>query len=349
MVRIGIIGVGGIAQSAHISSLVKIPSCKIVAICDIDPKALKKVGDQLAIDDAHRFVNYKDLIACPEVDAVEICTPNYLHVPMAVDVVNAGKPVEIEKPLSVDLPSTKPLVDALAKNPVPNMMCFSYRFKPATQFAKWIMEQGMLGDIVSVDVAYLKSSAFMEGRRLDWRFVKEYAGTGVLGDLGVHLLDMTRFLVGDVKSVCAMKDTVVKQRQRLDSDEWAPVETDDYCNFLADLGNGIAGSFVITRCALGNANTIKYDIYGTDGVLSFNLNNPEVLKVCLGPIDKKCGNLHEVKVPKEFNITQEKNFVDIASGKEVTIHPDVTDGVACQKILDALLLSSDEKRWVDIQ
>ncbi len=348
MVRIGIVGVGGIAQNVHIPQLLKVKDCKITAICDVDAKTLRRVGDMLDIDEAHRFASYSDLIACADVDAVEICTPNHLHVPIAVEAIKANKPVEIEKPLSCNLEQTKALEEALAENPVPNMMCFSYRFRPATRFAKWIIEQGMLGDIVSVDVAYLKSSAFMEGRRLDWRFVKEYAGTGVLGDLGVHLIDMTRYLVGDINSVCGDTRIVVKQRKKLDSEEWAPVETDDYCSFVANVGNDVAATFMITRCAIGNANTIKYDIYGTEGVISFNLNDPDEIGLCVGKIDKECNGMHTVQVPARFRLGQEQTFVDVASGKKVADLPVAADGVDCQRILDAILRSTEEKRWINV-
>ena len=348
MVRVGIIGVGGIATNSHIPQLLKVPECKITAICDIDLNQLKKVGDMLGLDDAHRFTDYKDLIGCADVDAVEICTPNYLHVPMAIEAVKAGKPVEVEKPLACNLEQTEALEEALKENPVPNMMCFSYRFRPATRYAKWIIEKGLIGDIISVDVAYLKSSAFMVGRRLDWRFVKEYAGTGVLGDLGVHLIDMTRYLVGDLKSVCGDTEIVVKERKKLDSEEIGKVETDDYCAFMARVGDNVRASFMITRCAIGNANTIKYDIYGTEGVISFNLNNPDVLGVCVGEIDKECNGIHTVKVPARFARTQEKTFIEVASGKNVPDHPVVADGVDCQRILDAILLSTVEKRWIDV-
>lgn len=99
MKRIGIIGVGGIAQ-LHIRQLQEIETCKIAAICDIDPQKLRTVGERLQIPDERRFIEYQDLIDCKEVDAVEICTPNYLHVPMAVAAVRAGKPFNVEKPLS---------------------------------------------------------------------------------------------------------------------------------------------------------------------------------------------------------------------------------------------------------
>lgn len=347
MKRIGIIGVGGIAQF-HIGQLQEIKECKIVAICDIDPQKLLTVGEKLQIPEEQRFTEYQDLINCEEVDAVEICTPNYLHIPMAVAAANAGKPFNVEKPLSVCMEATKPLQEALAKNPVKNMMCFSYRFMPAVRYAKWIMENNLIGDVVSIDVAYLKSSAFWAGRRLDWRFVKQYAGTGVLGDLGVHLIDMAEFLTGKITEVAAECKIVVKKRKRLDSEELANVETDDYCSFLAKMDNGISAAFVITRCAYGNENTIKFDIYGTKGVISFDLNQPEILKVCVGEIDLKSEALHTVKVPQEYFMKQEQMFIDMLYEKECKYLPTVQDGLRSQKILDSLLLSSEEKRWVKV-
>lgn len=122
MVRIGIIGVGGIANGRHIPEIQKSSGGKITAICDINEKALKATGDKLGIPEHLRFTDYRDLIASDEVDAVEICTPNHLHVPMAVDAVKAGKPVNVEKPLSVNLDKAQPLKAALEENPVPNMM-----------------------------------------------------------------------------------------------------------------------------------------------------------------------------------------------------------------------------------
>lgn len=345
-VRIGIIGVGGIANSVHIPQIQKSADAEVTAVCDIDPNALKTTGDKLGIPEELRFSDYRDLIKCDQVDAVEICTPNYLHVPMAVEAAKSGKPFHVEKPLSVSYEAAKPLEAFLRAKNVPNMMSFSYRFKPAVRYAKWILERGLIGDVLSVNVEYLKASAFMEGRRLDWRFVKEYAGTGVLGDLGVHLIDMAEFLVGEFQEVCANCGIVVKERKRLDSEEMAAVETDDYCNFLVKLKNGAVGTFIITRCALGNANTIKYDIYGTQGVISFNLNQPDVLGVCVGEVDLKSEALHTVKVPAQFGITQGQMFIDLVNGKPCEYLPTVWDGLKCQKILDALLLSDTESRWV---
>lgn len=349
MIRIGIIGVGGIANGVHIPGINAADGGILTAICDVDKKRLKQVGDTYNIPENRRFEDYHELIACNDVDAVEICTPNYLHVPMAIDAVKAGKPVNVEKPLSVNVTEAKKLECALQENRVPNMMCFSYRFKPAVRYAKEILNRKLLGDILSVNVEYLKSSAFMEGRRLDWRFVKEYAGTGVLGDLGVHLVDMAQFLVGDMTRVCGEAGIIVKQRKKLDSDELADVETDDYCNFMADFECGAHGMFTVTRCAIGHDNTIKYDIFGTKGVLSFNLNNPNELNLCIGEIDVESYGMHKVMVPEKYGITQEQMFIDMASGKKCEYLPTVADGMKCQKILDSLLKSSTDKTWIDLK
>ncbi|MDY2792792.1 MAG: Gfo/Idh/MocA family oxidoreductase [Eubacteriales bacterium] len=356
-VRIGLIGVGGIAQGAHLPALAENPDVEIAAICDVNPDTLKKVGEQYKVPENRRFADYRGLIACPDVDAVEVCTPNNMHVPCAMAAVQAGKPVNVEKPLSLSCQAAQPLIDLLEKQPVVNMMCFSYRFRPAVRYARHLLEQGLLGDVVSVSVEYLKDSAFWEGRRLDWRFDKTIAGTGVLGDLGVHLIDMARCLLGEFREVSADCGTVVKTRKRLDSEEYAPVTTDDYCHFIARLGENseIFANFTISRCCVGHTNTIRYDVYGTKGVLSFDLNNPDVLGVCVGPVDLECKNLHTVTVPAQYRdnaqahaFRQEKTFVDAVLGRQSDLLPDIEEGMQCQRILDALLLSSEEKRWVKL-
>jgi len=353
MKRIGIIGTGGIANGAHINQLLKLDNCKITALCDIDEKALKKTAERINLDESHCFNDYKDLINCEDVDAVEICTPNYMHIPIAEYAVSKGKPINVEKPLGLSADETKTLEKMLNDTGITNMMCFSYRFRPAVQYAKQIIDRGLLGNIVGIQVEYLKSSAFWEGRRLDWRFVKKYAGTGVLGDLGAHLIDMAQLLVGDVTSVSAMADTIVKRRLRLDCDEYGDVETDDYCNFIATLtdrrtGESVPASFVITRCAIGHNNTIKYDIYGTEGTISFNLNDPTVLGVCIGEVDKQSNGLHTIKVPSGFGIGQEEAFVNALHGDFCKNFPTVADGIKCQRVIDALTKSAEEHVFVNL-
>lgn len=348
MKRIGIIGLGMIANGRHIPELKNVKECKITAICDIDENKLKTVGDSLEIPEELRFTDYNDLISCSEVDAVEICTPNHLHIPMATAAVKAGKALNIEKPLSIDLPSCEPLKLAIKENNVPNMMSFTYRFMPAIRYAKWIIDNSLIGDILNVDVEYLKDSGFIEGRRLEWRFEKEKAGTGVLGDLGVHLIDMAELLAGKITSVCGFTDIIVKERMRLDSDQLAPVETDDYCSFICSMENDVKGNFVISRCAVGMGNSIKFDVYGTKGVICFDMNNPNILGVYSKISNISNDKLQTVDVPQEFHTTQEAEFIKMLCGEDCELFPTVEDGLRSQKILDAILESSENRCWVDI-
>lgn len=348
MLRIGIIGTGRISAT-HIRGIKEAKDGKIVALCDINREALDRVGDELGIAPEYRFENYLDLINCDIVDAVEICTPNYLHVPMAEAAINAGKPVNVEKPLSCSMADVHKVISALKNRNTPNMMCFSYRFRPAVRYAKELIADGKIGDIVSVNIEYLQSGSFIEGRRMEWRFVKQFSGTGVIGDLGVHLIDMTRYLVGDITAVCARKNTVVKQRRMLDSDVIGDVTTDDFCSFIADIEGGAIATFIVTRCAHGHSNTIKYDIFGTDGVISFNLNNPTELAICLGKEEIKNVGLHTVTVPEKYNASQEQAFIDIALGRYNEPIADIYEGAKCQRIVDAISEASEKNTWIEIK
>jgi len=298
-----------------------------------------------------RYTDYRQLVDDTEVDAVEICTPNYLHVEMAAYAIRAGKHVNVEKPISTDCTTLKPLTDALKDCDLDKqvcMACFSYRFTPAVRYAKTLIEQGVLGDIVNVSVEYLKDSAFWKNRPMEWRFLKEKAGTGVLGDLGVHLIDMTRLLVGEFATLTGHTEIIVKERPWKDGSGMGKVETDDFCTFVASMKNAATANFTISRCAIGEKNTIRYDVYGTKGVISFNLNNPHVLGICEVKDDPKQATMETIQVPPEYNVTQERSFINAILGKRVPYFPDIYEAIACQKILDAIQESSEKKAWITI-
>jgi hypothetical protein len=125
------------------------------------------------------------------------------------------------------------------------------------------------------------------------------------------------------------------------SDEYGDVETDDLASFIAKLENNITANFLISRCAIGNENTIKFEIYGTDGVMRFNLNNPDELMVCIGEVDRETDSIHTVKVPQKYHIGQEETFINAALGEIPEDFPFVSEGAACQKIVDAILESAE--------
>ncbi len=332
----------------------------------LDEEVLQRQADKYNVAPDRRFTDYHDLCSCPDVDAVEVCTPNYLHIPCAMAAVDAGKAINVEKPFALNREQAQPLMELIARKPVPNMMCFSYRFSPTAQYAKHLKNQGELGDIVSVNIEYLKDSGLWEGRPFAWRFDKQYAGSGVLCDLGSHLVDLVRYLVGDIKEVCADKATVVKERplpdQPMTSVYWSnanvgdmmPVTTDDYCHFTARMDNEswTLVNFTVFRAASGEGNHVRFDIYGTKGMISFDPNNSSVLGVCMGKEDMKTRTIRSIPAPENFCYTQEQTFVATVKGEAPAYLPDLAptlkDGFANQKILDAVLQSAEEHRWVTI-
>jgi predicted dehydrogenase len=108
------------------------------------------------------------------------------------------------------------------------------------------------------------------------------------------------------------------------------------------------GIFNISRCAHGHKNHIVFEVYGTEGVISFDLNNPEILNVCVGELDLNSGKTHQISVPAEYRLSQEQAFIRAVKGKPEAFHPTIEDGLRCQKIIDAVLLSSEQGKWIDV-
>jgi len=345
-IRVGLVGCGGIANGAHLPPLAKIEGVTIAALCDIDAEHLAKTGDMYNVPQDRRFADYRDLIACAEVDAVDICTPNNSHCPVAMASVAAGKPFCVEKPVGIGTGEVEQLVAATEAAGIPTMVCFSYRFMPAVRYAHDLMQQQSIGDVISVYAQYLKASAFMKGRRLDWRFVSEIARYGVSGDLAVHIIDMIAHLVGDFTAVTAQTGIAVKRRLRLDRDEYAPVDTDDYCNFLAELDNGASATFGVSRSAIGNKNHISIDIYGSKGAITFDLNKPSEIRICSDDGRGLDLPMEKIQVPERYKASQMQTWIDVLRGQAPSFAPTLRDGLKCQKILDALLASVENRRWM---
>ncbi|MBR5446695.1 MAG: Gfo/Idh/MocA family oxidoreductase [Clostridia bacterium] len=343
--RIGLIGCGGISGT-HLPQIEKAEGGVIHALCDIHPGRLKAAGDRYGVPEERRFTDWHDLIALETVDAVDICTPNNLHVPMAMASVDAGKPFCVEKPLGVNYAETAELLRRTEEKNIPAMICFSYRFMPAVRYARHLVEEGVLGNVINIYAQYLKSSAYMPGRRLDWRFDKDIARYGVSGDLGVHILDLTTFLAGDLTGLFAQIGTAVPFRKREDSEEIAPVTTDDWCHFLARFSGGASATFSITRAAYGNRNHIMVDIYGEKGALRFDLDNNQKLEFHRPGTDEN--SMEELTVPEEFRAGQQQCFINLLHGKKDPYLPTLADGVRMQKMLDAIMESAEKNAWIDI-
>lgn len=349
-VRIGLIGAGGIANGVHIPGYLAIPEeCEITALCDIRQDALRAAGDRLNIPEERRFRNARELIRCPQVDAVDICTPNNLHCEMAKEAVLAGKPFSVEKPVGMNYPEVRELYELAEERGVPGFVCFSWRYNKYIRFIKSILDRGELGTLYHLYIRCIKDSGLWPGRKLEWRFDEKQAGSGVLCDLGSHMVDITRFLGYEFQSVYAERGTIVKTRQKEDSEEYAPVTTDDWCNMTARLDNGVSATIQVSRAATAVANLFEFELYGSGGTILFSGGSDTKIELCLGTTDLLGKGRHTVTPPESFGANQSKSFVDLVNGKIDGYTSRLPEGLGCQAALDAALQSCESRRPVPVR
>jgi len=333
-------------------------------------KAAQKYGWEEYDTSWERVVERKDI------DLVDVSVPGNMHSPIAIAAANAGKMVLCEKPLANTLAEARQMVEAVQKNKVPNALCHNYRFAPAVQLAKQLIDEGRIGKIYHFRGTYLQDWIVDPNFPLVWRLQKEVAGSGAHGDLNAHLIDMARFLVGEIAEVSGMMETFIKQRPKLAasddrlggvaSSEMGEVTVDDAALFLVRFENGAIGSIEATRFALGRKNYNRFEINGSKGSLVFNMERMNELEVYLQDDPPHIRGFRVVQAtdsvhpfmsawwPVGHIIGYEHTFINLvytmlkAFDKGEEFKPNFEDGVRNQAVLEAVDISSQQKRWVSI-
>ena len=348
-VRVGIVGVGGIANGVHIPGYLKCDDCEITAICDIDEKRLKNVGDRLNIPEAARFTDYRDLINSGLVDAVDVATSNDVHVEISLAALSAGLPVSVEKPIRMTFEESLALRKKSEETGLPVFVCFSWRYRGTAQYMKKLIDDGEIGEIYHIYINCIKDSGLWEGRRLEWRFDEKRAGTGVLCDLGSHMFDAIRFFGKEIESVSCDRGIIVKKRQLLDSDDWAEVTTDDWANATCLLDGGASATVILSRAAIAEAGTTEFYVTGSKGCLKLSNINGETLKICSGE-DLKTKIFKTLEIPAEFSgANQSRSFINTVKGIKDEFASDIFAGIKSQAAVDAAKLSSETGKKILIE
>ena len=224
--------------------------------------------------------DWRKLVAREDIDLVDITTPNRTHRDIAVAAAQAGKHVFCEKPLVMNLAEAKEMLAAVEEAGVKHMVNFNYRRCPAVGLAKEMIEAGELGEIYHWRAAYLQDWIVDPEFPLVWRLRKQVAGSGSLGDLAAHSIDLARYLVGEIEEVVAMAQTFIKERPLPTAmagisaeagEERGEVTVEDAAAFMAWFENGVFGTFEATRFALGRRNCNRFEINGSKGSLVFNM------------------------------------------------------------------------------
>jgi len=351
--RIAIIGAGGAARGIHIPGFRLCPNVEIAAVCDTDSAAAQAAGVPVITSD------YREILNRDDIHAVVNATPNYMHHEIALQAVAKGKHILCEKPLSLDAKRAQEMFDAANKAGVVHMTAFTYRYTPALQYMQHLVSSGELGTIREVRAAYLMA---LSGHLLGWRSTKAQAGSGVLADIGSHLIHMVEFVAGPIAALSA-------HDRRFREDPASDVE--DWIAFLAEFSGGACGTFEISRVCAGRGAGITEDIfielYGSKGSAVFSLQDPWGLRVSIGGAAKDPARpLDHVEVPAQFlklagsprdihahdprwgyRFDQAWQFVE-SVGMGQSRAPSFADGLRCQAVLDAALASAASKQWVNV-
>ena len=350
-VRIGLIGTGGICNGAHIPSYLAncMDDCEITAICDIDAVALTKTGDRLEIPEENRFYDYRDLIASGLVDAVDICTSNDVHATIALAALDAGLAVSVEKPIGMNFDESLAIEKKSKEKGLPVFVCFSWRYRDFPRYMKYLIDQGEIGDIHHMYIQCIKDSGLWKGRRMEWRFLEERAGSGVLCDLGSHMFDTVRFFGQEFDRIYCERGTIVKRRQLIGSEEWGDVTTDDWAECICKLKSGITANVIVSRTVTTEKDRIEFYVIGSKGALKFVYNaGKQVLLRCTGD-NIATNTFEEIAVPEEFKARgQSRSFVDLLMGNRDEYAATISEGIYSQVAVDAAKLSSSLGRAVTV-
>jgi predicted dehydrogenase len=246
---------------------------RLAAICGRDEVATRAAADRLGW--AAVESDWRALIARDDVQLIDIVAPGGLHAPIAIAALQAGKHVLCEKPLANTLAEAEAMTaaaDAAFPGGARAMVGFNYRRVPALALARRLVEQGRIGRLRHVRAAYLQDWLVDPDSPLTWRLQAEQAGSGALGDLGAHIVDLARFLTGDeIAGVSAISATFVEERPLPGGEGTGEVTVDDAVVFSARFGSGALGSFEATRYASGRKNGLRIELNGSSGSLAFDL------------------------------------------------------------------------------
>jgi len=222
-------------------------------------------------------IDWRTLIQRPEIDAIDIASPNNTHAEIAIAAASAGKMVLCEKPLARNLAEAERMVEAVERAGVPNMVWYNYRRVPAVTFAKQLIDEGHLGRIFHYRAKFLQdwtmSRDLPQGGQALWRLDAEAAGSGVTGDLLAHCIDTAIWLNGPIQQVTAMTETFIRERRHTESRQIQAVGIDDASAFLARFENGSLGTFEATRFARGHKALYSFELNGENASIAWDLHD----------------------------------------------------------------------------
>jgi predicted dehydrogenase len=340
---------------------------RLKVICGRDETAVKKASRRLGWEEW--ATDWRKVVSRPDIDIVDIATPGDTHGKIAMAAARAGKAILCEKPLANDVREARAMLAAVRKAGVVHMLCHNYRRAPAVMLARELVARGKLGRIYHYRGTYLQDWPVDPNLPLLWRFRKSKAGSGALGDILSHSLDLGRFVLGsEIVEVAGALETFVKQRPLPENPrKKGRVTVDDAALALARFDNGAIASIEGTRFAPGRRNYNRFEVNGSRGSLAFHMERMNELEYYSLDDDPKVQGFRQILAtdpghayfkawwPAGHIIGYEHTFTHtvfdflkaVASGKPVK--PDFEDGVRNQLALEAIEKAARTRRWVRVK
>lgn len=385
LLGIGLISVGWMGK-AHTKAYRELPSVypelgvttRLVQAADTSQDRTRYAQDVLGYESG--TTDYREVLANPEVDVVSICAPNFLHREMGIAAAQAGKPFWIEKPAGRSGSETAQIAEAATAAGVTTAVGFNYRNAPAIEHARQIIADGKLGRITHVRGVFFADYSSNPKGALSWRFIRSKAGSGVLGDLMGHLVDLMHYIVAPISEVTALTSTFYTERPVLpmgqanhfaviDNGDMGAVENEDYAAMLVRFAptqakHTAVGTLEASRASSGPRARYALEIYGTEGSLMWDFERMNELELALNSAEYT-GYTRIMAGPEmgdfaafqpgagtsmgydDLKIIEAKKFIGAVLGRD-TGHANIRDAVAAARVLDAAERSSVSGTWESV-
>ena len=371
LLRIGVVGCGFMGRThsnafRQVGQFFDVPSRpELAAVCARTRPAAEAFAATWGYGSVE--TDWRDLVSRPDIDLIDIASPNDTHAEIAVAAAQAGKAVMCEKPLGRSAAESERMVEAVEAARVPNMVWYNYRRVPAVTLAKQLVDEGRLGRIFHYRAKFLQdwtiSKDLPQGGAALWRLDADVAGSGVTGDLLAHCIDTALWLNGPIAEVSAMTETFIKERTHTRSGQVEPVRIDDASAFLARFANGSLATFEATRYARGHKALYTLEINGENASVAWDLHDLHRLEYFDHRDEGRVRGWRSVHVTDSdhpymkqwwvpgLQIGYEHTFVHqvadflagLASGTPAA--PTFRDALAADRVTDAVLESARSRQW----
>jgi len=378
---VGIVGFGWMGH-VHAKALTRVlhhypdlgVTPRLVAVADpADDGRLGYARDVLGVE--WTTPDWTELVGRDDVDLVCVAGPNFTHRDVAVAAAEAGKHLWIEKPAGRDLAETLQIADAVTAAGVASAVGFNYRNAPAVELARSLVAAGRIGAVRHVRVQLLGDYCAHPDGALTWRFVRELAGSGVVGDLASHGFDLAQYVVGPIAALLAETTTFIAERpqavgasshfSRGSDGPRLPVENEDHVVALLRFASGAKGSLEASRASVGEQNSYAFEVHGSTGSLAWDFRRMGELQVCLdqdyqaaswtthriGPTDGQAGAFQpDTAIPLSFDdlkvVEAARLLTSIVTGTPAGAT--MADMVLAARLVDATLRSDVDKCWITL-